>query len=417
MSSIESSCRAKERGPVKVIMGAIANELHRDTHIFKQFPVCQHTAVIIPRLEKLTYLASTFPRTCAIIAYVSSKLWSPLLYPTLLLFQTISAVRHLGGNRTSPEGEVFFVNSKISLICARSATFKGKYIYFSKKLERAGLENESLGCITDYIVLSDVTRAFVNSVRALLISKSADDTPGAAFQVYVAFKWFLTWSVLHRIAGRLTSIWISSDCDRWAVLFDQLPTNAERIVVQHGLLNDPSPYSGYRNPVPLPTRLRNIDRVVLLDEDSEQLYRNLVLESDCSTGFTCSDGWLIRKAQDPNDRVDTSVMIIGQRGHLVQECALANYMAESATNARIYLRPHPDTVSERYKNRLHPRVVLIDNLHQFPDVALCICFDFSTLAHIYEKHGANVIYLKDLSDDQQIKERVKDQLMQGGFLS
>ncbi len=396
--------------PVAIFVDAVANEMNRDRYVFLKFPVSRHTKLVIPRLEKLTYVAKTFPRSLACIAHLSSGLWSLFLYPIFLLLQAASMLLQIrvGSNRF--KGDVFFVTSKTSLLFSRSSGFKGMLIYASKKLERSSPQRNSLGSIADYVVLSDIAVAILCSARALRQLNGAFHVPGAVFQVYAAFGWFLTWSVLNRSAGELTSLWISNDSDRWAVLFDRLPTTAQTIIVQHGLLCDPPNHVGFRNPASLPTRLMNIDKIVLFDKESEHKYRSLVLANDCNTSFTYSDGWLINKMPDQDDRSAVRVMIIGQRVHLKQECELANYLAEILVDSRIYVRPHPGFPVEQYKQRLNCRVLLVDDLYQFPYAEICICFDFSSLADFYEKQGSSVIYVTENKNDSKMKEEIMNKI-------
>jgi hypothetical protein len=360
----------------------------------------------------MTYWAQTFPRLLAFIANVASVLWPPLLFPVLLLFQAIQALRNLGCANGDLNGNIFFVTSKSSLIFSRSSAFEGKHIFSSKKLERSNPVQESIGSISDYVILSDIASAIHNSVRALLRIRGSCNTPGIIFQTYPAFAWFLTWSVMNRYADRLTSVWISNDCDRWAVLFDQLPTRGHRIIVQHGLLNDPPNHQGFRNPAALPTRLKNIDKIVLFDRESEEKYRDLVVAADCYPSFICCEKFSIQMNSESNDQSAIQVMIIGQRGHLEQECEIANYLAQTLDCSRIYVRPHPNSPSALYKKHLDGCVVLIQDLYQYPKVELCICFDFSSLGRIYEKQGARVIYLAGLKLNPKVKDDVKKQALQ-----
>ncbi len=410
MRSTESKLETKGIDPVSAFVSAIANEMHRDCYIFRKFSVCHYTSLVLPRLEKMTYLAQTFPRSLAFIFNVTSVLWSPLLFPALLLFQSVQALRCLGGASGDLNGDIFYVTSKSSLIFSRSSTFEGKHIYLSKKLERSNPVHDSIGSISDYVTLSDIASAIHNSVHALFRIRESCNTPGAIFQIYTAFTWFLTWSVMNRFAGGLTSVWISNDCDRWAVLFDQLPTSGQRIIVQHGLLNDPPNYQGFRNPEALPTRLKNIDKIILFDKESEEKYRNLVIAGDCFPSFIYR---CLRLSQSDveDDESTTRAMIIGQIGYLKQECELANYLAQTLKHVRILVKPHPNSLSSQYKKHLDCRVGLIDNLYNYPSVELCICFNFSSLGEIYEKHGIPVTYIKDLNmklsvEKENIRKRV-----------
>ena len=411
MSAIVSNCKTEEIDPVRIFVGAVANEMNHDRYVFHKYPVSRYTNLVIPRLEKLSYVANTFPRSLACIAYLSSALWSLLLYPALLLLQVALTLRHVRLRKTRITGDIFFATSKTSFLFSRSSGFEGVHICVSKKLERSCPPQNSISSIADYIVLSDIAGAFLYAARALLLLRQSSYIPGTAFQVYAAFGWFMTWSVLNRSADGLTSVWISNDSDRWAVLVDQLPTCAKKIIVQHGLLCDPSNHAGFRNPASLPTRLKNIDQIVLFDKESKHNYRSLVIAKDCNPSFICSDGWLIQRTPDLDDRAAVRVMIIGQRVHLEQECELINYLAETVFDSRIFVRPHPGSPLAQYKKRLDCRVVLIDDLYRYPYAELCICFDFSSLGYLYEKQGAKVIYLTDIKNNQQSKEDIRNQIM------
>lgn len=412
MSKIVSNFKAGGIDPVRIFVGAVANEIHRDRYIFHKFPVSRYTKLVIPRIEKLGYLAKTFPRSLTCLTNLSSVLWPLLLYPALLLLQVASTLRHVRLRKTRITGDIFFSTSKTSFLFSKSSNFEGLQISISKKLERFCPSQNSICSINDYITLSDIAGAFLYSARALILLSRSSCIPGTAFQVYVAFEWFVSWSVLNRSRGGLTSVWVSNDSDRWAVLVDQLPTSAKKIIIQHGLICDPPNRVGFRNPAKLPTRLKNIDKIVLLNKKHEHNYRDLIIAKDCNTSFICIDRWLIQGKPDSDDRAAVRVMIIGQLNHINQECELANYLAETLVDSRIFVRPHPaGNALAQYKKYLDSRIELIDDLYRFPYVEFSICFDFSSLGDLYEQQGAKVIYLTDHKNDRQSKEGIRNQIM------
>lgn len=411
MNPITPSSNASGIDPVSIFVEAVANEMHRDRYIFEKFPVSRHTRFVIPRLEKLAGLAKTFPRGLASLTKISSILWPLLLYPALLILQLASALRHMKWRKRELAGDIFFVTSKTSLLFSKSAGFQGMHLFVSKKLERACPVPNAVGSMAEYITCADLAQACVYALRALRRLSSARHTPGTAFQAYAAFSWFLAWRVLHRNADRLTSLWLSNDCDRWAILLDRLPTRATKIIVQHGLLRDPPGHTGLRNPASLPARLQHIDRVILFDSASEHAYRTIVIAHDCNPKFSCCDAWLIQKNPAPDGGAAASVMLIGQRGHLAQECELANYLAGSLPRSRVYVRPHPGLPSAQYKRRLDHRVLLVDDLYQYPYADLCICFDLSSLGVLYERQGTQVIYLEGPSLNSETKEAIRNRAL------
>ncbi|WP_443640316.1 hypothetical protein ABXT70_09825 [Candidatus Njordibacter sp. Uisw_039] len=381
---------------VRVFVSAVANELQQDEHVFAQFPVSRFTNLVIPRLEKLAFWAENFPRLLSVIANIAYIFWVPL-YLLFLLLQTIGATFYISGKSALEEKEIFFANSLVSIISSKSTHYCGKFLYSTKALEKAGPAGESLGCIRDYASLSDIRSAFLNSVRSLFIIWKDNRKRGVIFQVYPAFQWFLTWNVLQKSKVGLKTIWISSDRDRWAVLFDQLPINAERIIVQHGLLNDPAGQAGFRNPESLPTLLNNIYKIILLDKNSESWYRDRVLAKESHTQFVCSKGLLPQQGSLPNAM--PSSLIVGQRECLKKECRLANYLVAAVPKVRIYLKPHPSVSTRQYEKFLDKRIRLIKDPFFFPIVSLCICNDYSTLAYLYAKNGTKVIYINEIEEE------------------
>jgi hypothetical protein len=408
MSEIVQNRNKEKIDPVEIFVGAVANEMNRDRYVFLKSPVSQFNNIVIPRLEKLNYLANTYPRSLACIACLSSKLWSLFLYPVLLLLQVTLALRHISFRKVKIAGDIFLSTSKTSFIFSRSSGFDGVHICLSRKLKQSYPSKNLISSIEDHIVATDIARAFLQAMRALFRLRKSGDIPGIVFQVYAAFGWFVTWSVLSRNADGLTSVWMSSDSDRWAVLIDQLPTVAKKIIVQHGLLSDPPNQLGFRNPASLPKRLENINKIILFDRGSEDNYRSQVIATNCNTSFIYSGRWLIQSPSDLDCRYAVRVMIIGQRVHLDQECELANYLAETVVNSRIYVKPHPSSTLAQYKKRLDFRVVLIEDLFMFPLVELCIAFDFSSLGYLYEKQGAEVIYLTEIKNDCHSREEIRD---------
>lgn len=403
MSAIFSKSKRGKINPVRIFVDAVANEISRDQYVFHKFPVSLYTNLVIPRLEKLAYVAKKFPRSLACVTNFSYALWPLLLYPALLLLQVALTLRHLRLGEMRVKGEIFFVTSKTSFIFSNFADFDGMHICASRKLQRSCPLKNSVGSISDYIALSDIANAFMYSVRALLHLSTSSQRPGTVFQVYCSFQWFITQSVLNRSAGELTSIWINNDSDRWAVLVDQLQTRSKKIIVQHGLLDDPSQHVGFRNPANLPTRLRNIDKIILFDKDSEHKFRSMVLANKCNTSFISINGLVAQRMPYLYDRTKIRVMIIGQNIY-EQECEFANYLTENLPDSFIFVKPHPSSSLKPYKNRLDSRVILIDDLIQFPYVEICICFDFSSLGYLYEKQGTKVIYFTEIKNYQQSKE-------------
>ena len=381
---------------VRVFVSAIDNELQRDEHIFTLFPVSRYTKIVIPRLEKLTFWAENFPKLLAVIAYIAHKIWAPL-YLFVLLLQTICAVFNVSKKSAIKGKEIFFVNSLVSIICSKNTDYCGKFLYSTKALEKAGPVGESLGCIQDCASLSDIRSAFVNSVRSLFLVWGESRIQGDIFQVYPAFQWFLAWNVLAKGDGGLTSIWMSSESDRWAVLLDQLPINVERIIVQHGLLNDPAGQNGFRNSAPLPTLLKNISKIILLDKESEPWFRNRVLAKESFTQFEFSEEWKLPQQAFPD--VIPSLLIIGQRECSKEECKLANYLVVAAPNARIYLKPPPSASIRQYERLLSKHVILIKDPFFFPVFTLCICNHYSTLAFLYAKRSTKVVYTNEIRDE------------------
>ncbi len=410
MSQIVPNSNKERIDPVEIFVGAVANEMNRDRYVFLKFPVSQFTNIVIPRLEKLNYLANTYPRLLAFVACISLVLWPLFLYPSLLLIQVVLALRQINLRKERITGDIFFSTSKTSLIFSKSSGFEGVHICLSRKLKQSYPSKNLISSIEDHIVTTDIAWAFLQAMRALFRLRQSGDIPGILFQVYAAFGWFVTWSVLSRNADGLTSVWMSSDSDRWAVLIDQLPTVAKKIIVQHGLLSDPPNQLGFRNPASLPKRLENINKIILFDRGFEDDYRSQVIATNCNTSFIYSGRWLIQSPSDLDCRYAVRVMIIGQRVNLDEECELANYLAETVVNSRIYVKPHPSTTLAQYKKRLDFRVVLIDDLFMFPHVELCITFDFSSLAYLYEKQDVEVIYLTDIKNDRQPKEAIRDKI-------
>lgn len=381
-------------------MDAIANELYRDINIHNHLNLYLHTKIVIPRLEKIAFLAERFPRILAATAYVASKVWIPIIYPLLTLTKAVLSARHVLKVRNVEANDIFFVNSAISLIVSKNAKFHGKYIYVSKALEARGDIKESLGCVKEYATLADITSALINSMRCMPLIHKNFKTPGSVFQLYPAFDWFLSWSVFHKIAHNANSIWTSSDFDRWAVLIDRLQIRAQKMIVQHGLLVDPAGTSGSRSAAPLPTKLENIYEIFLLNEESGSLYEKMLLAENSSTKFTWDFNKLFHFSNNNVSDNIKIVLIIGQFECLKQECELAIKLAEIFKNSVIHIRPHPSHGSKGYRKILsNKRVSLIEDLHFFPKTNACICFNFSTLAHTYETNGVETIYMNSIVSD------------------
>jgi hypothetical protein len=383
----------KLNDPVQIFMAAVANELHRDEQIHRRFKMNRYGMVVIPRLEKIAIFAQRYPKLLAFVASVSSRLWLPLLYPIYLLSQTVIALIFTSNRSPSESKEVFFVNSVTSLICSKNINYHGEYIYTSNSLKALMGSNVSLGCIREYISLYNIFTAIKYSIHCMYLIPKTIHTPGASFQIYAAFDWFLVWNSLHKVIQNADTVWINSDSDRWAVLLDRYPTKAKKNIVQHGLLSDGAGYAGSRSAMPLPTKLQNIDIIHLLSEESEFCYRDLVISENSETKYTNNLNGVIQFSPVDSDCGKQRILIIGQHENVDSECNLANHLIDNYPETLVFLRPHPGSRSTRYKQLLPKTVQFVDDMHCYPYAEICICFNYSTLAYLYEKQGAKIIYL------------------------
>jgi hypothetical protein len=242
----------------------------------------------------------------------------------------------------------------------------------------------------------DIVGAMLDAWRSALAFAKKYPEPTNKLQTYTAYSWFLLWRVLSREGQAISSIWFANHYDRWAVLLDQLPLPAKRVMLQHGLARDIA--------LPkLPTKIENLSTFYCFGETSRQLFYEAVFARGKSIVCKLLPGAIPLQNIPSTSGIKQKVLIIGEQIDPEKECLIAKEIVAFHSNVDVYIKPHPVCSTQIYKNIQDKRVTIIMDKDMFPrvDVALCT---YSTLGLEYSASGVAVIWHAKLSVKEVVKQ-------------
>lgn len=373
------------REAVDLYVSGVANELRRDLFKHETLGLDRQSKVVIPRAEKLAGLLHR-PGLLGLVAATINFLWSPILFPLVLTSQVMKGLwqARRGADQLEAD-ELFVVNSRIALACARQAGYSGPLLLDTRGQVGMSFPHQQVSSFARSVSRQEVLTAGLRAWRSLGAIRRAHKVPGAQLQSYSAYHWHAMFLVLERLAPE--KLWFVSDSDAWAVLFDRVPGPMERILVQHGLLTDQS--GGRDRPdTPLPCRLQNVTRIHVLDARSEHDFRTMVLAEESQ-----AEAVVLQSLAKPidilgNDDRAFRIIIIGQPHTVSEELALVGQLNTALPACRVYLKPHPSYSDRPYRKFMGTaRFDLLGDSDHLPAAEAVVTFAASTLGYRYESAG------------------------------
>lgn len=390
-----------KQSPREVYLDSIANEMRRDIFMHEKFGLSKRTKIIVPRIEKILGFATGQPQAFVALTSLARIIWRPLLFPVLLCVQGMLSLIYLRNGKWagSTNSSVFVATSETAFqVLDDTSRFDVHLRLFRSKNGREG------DCHLWYFAdIRDVGFAIQQSWSILIPALDRYTEPGAEFQVYTAFRWFLSWRVLDKLSPSIQTLAFVSDSDSWAVLFDEVCGVNGKVLLQHGLLSDPNGNQISRPNTPLPRRLRTVTLVEVLDEKSIDLFRQNVLAPECRPEFCFQQAKGISIVPLDNEFSNFfQVLVVGQPEHIKKECRFASMFLDSVKLACVIIKPHPNFSSVGYRRLRRPRLNLVVDPDVFPLVDLVVSFGESTLLEHYRKFGTTVLVEPELSLEQLV---------------
>lgn len=209
---------------------------------------------------------------------------------------------------------------------------------------------------------------------------------------YTAFRWFLFRRVVLREGCALTAIWFANHYDRWAVLLDHLPFPADRIMIQHGLIDA----------LEVPTRLKAVSRFYCFDDRSASLFRRYVFGPGQAVETTRIPASIDLKSLPDRLSDKRTILVIGQPIDYGKELRIVKALLDLPGGLHVLIKPHPLSSAAPYYQIRHERYMVIEDELYYPAVELVVCGS-STLGLEYEASGVHVLWhdgIKKLSAEE-----------------
>ncbi len=241
--------------------------------------------------------------------------------------------------------------------------------------------------VNSFVGLKIIIKSYIYSIVSLFYIvfrlKRKTDLP----QIYVAFDWFKTYFALKEIVSYADNIYFSNHYDRWSTMFDFLFKDNNLVLIQHGILPDN---------LSLTYKLKNLKTIYCFDEKSKNIFKKLF---ECSiTNFKTID---LKLNLTYVRSLKKTILIIGQPHSMEREIQIIELLKEIYS---VYIKPHPLYDNSKYK--IDGTELVLDS-DFFPKVDMALTYE-STLGLEYEISGVNVIWWKEMTNQQIVDEIVKN---------
>lgn len=237
--------------------------------------------------------------------------------------------------------------------------------------------------INSFVSLKIIIKSYIYSIISLFYITFRLNRKTDFLQVYVAYDWFKTYFILKEKVTFADNIYFSNHYDRWSTMFDFLFEKNNLVLIQHGILP--------ANLI-LTYKLKNLNTIYCFDEKSKNIFLKLF---ECSqTNFKNINLKLNLVPIKSNKR---TILIIGQPHSIEKEIEIIELIKDLYS---VYVKPHPLHDNSRYKIN---EVELILNKDFFPKVDIALTYE-STLGLEYEISGINVLWWKDMTNQQIVDE-------------
>jgi len=233
----------------------------------------------------------------------------------------------------------------------------------------------------------DIVKSYCYSIASLFYILFRLQRKTDFLQIYVAYDWFKTYFVLKRIVKSRDNIYFSNHYDRWSTMFDFLFKENNLVLIQHGILPDD---------LVLSYKLKNLKTIYYFDEKSKKIFSELF---ECNNTSFKTINLKLELTSVVSDK--KTILIIGQPHTMEREVQVIGLIKELYS---VYVKPHPLYDNSRYKIS---GVELILDRDFFPKVDIALTYE-STLGFEYEISGVNVLWWKEMTNNQIVDEIVKN---------
>lgn len=241
--------------------------------------------------------------------------------------------------------------------------------------------------INSFVSFGKIIKSYIYSIASLFYIIFRLNRKTDFLQVYVAYDWFKTYFVLKEIVTCADNIYFSNHYDRWSTMFDFLFKENNLVLIQHGILPDN---------LTLTYKLKNLNTIYCFDENSKNIFLKLF---ECTrTNFKTIN---LKLNLIPVECDKKTILIIGQPHSIEREIEIIELIRNLCF---VYVKPHPLYDNFKYKT---DGVELILDKNFFPKVDMALTYE-STLGLEYEISGVNVIWWKEMTNQQIVDKIVKN---------
>lgn len=374
-------------------VAAVANERQYDVYAMRMAGLSPEADQVLFRPLRVARCAGRFPRLTRYALQTVGMLWW-LLFPLALC---AGALRLCWLKLFTRHSHVEL--QRVALACTpRLASSLGRVPAAERprqvitipwcKLPPLPAEYQQVSLIS-LMQWNDIWPAMVSSWS--VARRSSRTFPGRMdrLQTFCALSFMISWRVLARSLAAAQQVWVANHFDRWAVLADRLPVEAERVLVQHGCL-----HAGHA----MPTRLDRFSQLYYFDDASQARFlTDVFAQHNVPRCHRTSAALELSEVELPPGAC--GVLIVGHPAQVALERALTERMLAYNSSIHVLIKPHPSFATTGYREFPHERVKRIEEPRFFPRVDLVVCHA-STLGLEYEASGIPVIWIAERSLDQ-----------------
>lgn len=291
-------------------------------------------------------------------------------------------------NKEIPKDEMLFLDISIFLVSRSKASClfdESEYWVRSRCMKPVGdLSGKTVIICEDYLTPIDCVKALFLTLRDIIVYIFRFN---CIYPVYKAFYYYCVYLSLEKIVKGNT-ILFSNQCDRWALMFDALPSKS-KILLQHGLAH---PSQVYRY------KLKNIDIFYSISKQTWQVPYDVNLA--CKPELRFMNPTIDIK---PIEKANFSVFLITHPIHFEIEKEIVKEV--SRLNVSIYIKTHP-TVRNITNYEMLCQEYGTHLVNFFPKADYAISY-YSTLA--FEYMAADIpVFMYEKEKDLSITDLIDD---------
>jgi CDP-glycerol glycerophosphotransferase (TagB/SpsB family) len=200
----------------------------------------------------------------------------------------------------------------------------------------------------------------------------------------MTYEFLLVLIALKKIVNDDTVLIYMNLLDRWQILFDRLPNNCTRILVEHGELFSNIAHIRFHH-----IKINNVNEVYYFDKKTKNVTIKYLLNDPALIKFSPIKHHLDLLEIKKNNS-NKSVLLIAAIQNYERQDILIQYLLDN--NYNVIIKPHP-ILGTHYANNFYGNIFEIKDRSFFPAVDLVISVDNSSLAIEYEFMEIPVIWL------------------------